>query len=315
MSDVRPSLSVEDLPVVAGQGGARHAFGTAAQEGEVRLTGLERMGDRLARLLRDAIEPFANAKVTVAPQPLATDRYEAWRAAQPDFTAVGLYRPRPLKGLMLVALEPAFVAAMTDSFYGGSGIVAAPQGPSLSASEDRLLVRLTEAVVRVLMEGWAEALPLEPELVGHETSMGYVAGIRDDEGIVVQSFEVRAGQMRPATIAIVYPLAALRGVEVDLAHKVHEDGGEDNERFRQRLAHALEEVRLPVRSVLARPEISVAGLLALKVGDVIPITIAPTAPLIAGTKPLAMGVIGEQEGRAALQIQAVGPAATKGMLK
>jgi flagellar motor switch protein FliN/FliY len=38
---------------------------------------------------------------------------------------------------------------------------------------------------------------------------------------------------------------------------------------------ALENVRLPVRSVLARPELSVAQLMALKPGDVIPITLAP----------------------------------------
>jgi flagellar motor switch protein FliM len=43
----------------------------------------------------------------------------------------------------------------------------------------------------------------------------------------------------------------------------------------------------------------------LKPGDVIPITLSPTAPLIVGQKVLARGSIGEQEGRAALMVEQV----------
>jgi flagellar motor switch protein FliM len=92
-----------------------------------------------------------------------------------------------------------------------------------------------------------------------------------------------------------------------MATKVHDDDdSSSNDAWRRRLGHALAQVSLPVRSVLARPEISVAGLLALKPGDVIPITLAPRTPLLAGSRRIAEGVIGEQEGRAALMIEKVG---------
>ncbi|MEH3106144.1 MAG: FliM/FliN family flagellar motor switch protein [Sphingomonas fennica] len=274
---------------------------------EPRLAGLERMNDRLAKLLRAALEPLSNQRVSVAPAPLATLRFGAWRDAQPGFTGLALYRLRPLKGMMLVALEPAFVAAMVDAFYGGSGIVPAPKGPEFSASEERLVDRLGELVIRTLTEAFDEVLPLTPEPAGREAQTAYCTIVRAEDQVVVQAFEVQCGQIRPTTIQIVYPMAMLRPIEADLAHKVHTDVAEaEDGSWRRRLAEALEDVRLPVRSVLARPEISVAQLLALKVGDVIPIAISPTVPLIAGTKQLAVGMIGEQEGRAALQIQTVG---------
>jgi len=100
----------------------------------------------------------------------------------------------------------------------------------------------------------------------------------------------------------------LRTIEEKLEARVHDDDMTASADWRWRLGQALEQVSLPVRSVLARPEISVAELLALKPGDVIPITLPPRTPLLAGARRIADGVIGEQDGRAALMIEKVGNA-------
>jgi flagellar motor switch protein FliM len=55
--------------------------------------------------------------------------------------------------------------------------------------------------------------------------------------------------------------------------------------------------------VLARPNLSLAELMQLKAGDVIPVNIARSLPLIVGDRIVAHGTIGEQEGRAAFQIE------------
>jgi flagellar motor switch protein FliM len=72
------------------------------------------------------------------------------------------------------------------------------------------------------------------------------------------------------------------------------------------MAGALEQVRLPVRTVLARPELTMSQLMQLKVGDVIPINLSPKVPLLVASKRFAEGTIGEQEGRAALLVESVG---------
>jgi flagellar motor switch protein FliM len=64
-------------------------------------------------------------------------------------------------------------------------------------------------------------------------------------------------------------------------------------------------VRLEARSVLARPNISVAELLQLKPGDVIPISVPALVPLLVAGRPVALGKIGDQDGRAALKIEKV----------
>ena len=73
--------------------------------------------------------------------------------------------------------------------------------------------------------------------------------------------------------------------------------------WQSRIARRMRDIRLPARTVLARPNLSLADLMELKVGDVIPVTIGRALPLIVGNRIVAHGTIGEQDGRAAFQIE------------
>jgi flagellar motor switch protein FliM len=68
---------------------------------------------------------------------------------------------------------------------------------------------------------------------------------------------------------------------------------------------ALGEVRIDARSVLARPTLSVSEVLNLKTGDVIPISLPAMVPLLVAGRQIALGKIGEQDGRAALKVEKV----------
>lgn len=281
-----------------------YALGQEALRPPTRLAGLERIGERLARRLRGVLEPFARAKPSVVPEIIETLRFDAWRDQLPDFMSLSLYRLRPLKGGMLIAIAPDFITRLVDSFYGGNGLaLPAVRHKEFTPAEERLLGRLTDAVVDSLVEVWAEVLPLTPALASRETNAGYASLVRGDELVVVQRFDIGAGQLPPTTIALVYPLSALRPYETQLSAKVHAEPGVVDDEFRERMARALEQVRLPVRSVLARPTLSLSEVLNLKAGDVIPITLAPRVPLLVANRRLAEGTIGEQEGRAALRIE------------
>ncbi len=296
-----------DAPLADAREVRPYALGDETLRPPARLAGLERIGERMARRLRAIIEPLARAKPAVEAEAAETLRFELWRNALPDFTSLSLYRMRPLKGGLLIALEPAFVSRLVDAFYGGSGAGAMPAGRAkeFTPAEERLLGRLTDALADVLVEVWAEVVPLVPALAGRETNASYASLVRADELVVVQRFSIAAGQLPPTTIDIVYPLVALRPYEAQLSAKVHAEPGIADGEFSYRMARALADVRLPVRSVLARPTLSVNELLALKPGDVIPITLPPRVPLIVANRRLAEGTIGEQEGRAALRVELV----------
>ena len=279
-----------------------YMFGNEAIPPMPMLPAVDRLSVRMARKLRDVIEPFARDKPGVEAERVTVRRYESWKVEQPEFSSISLYRFRPLKGAVLVALEPVFISRLVDTFYGGSGDYDERKFNEFTATEERLLMRLSEALMDTLVEVWSEVMTVTPELMSRETNTAYASLVRGDEPVAVARFSVTLGVGRPAKIDILYPVSALRSVENELTSKVHDD---NSRTARQRMASALSEVRVQARSVLARPSISMAELLALEPGDVIPISLPPQVPLLVSGRLVAFGSIGDQDGRAALKIEKV----------
>lgn len=271
------------------------------------LGGLERIGERTARGLRAVFEAYAKARCNATVEPLETCRFESWRGGLPNFTSASHYRTTALKGGFLVGFDPEFVTRLVDAFYGGGGGINlhAPRAVEFTAGEDRIAARLADAIAEAVATAWADLVPLQPALAARETAAAQLSLVRGDELVVVQRFAVDAGPCGLSKVDIIYPLAALKAHPALAGGTTRPGSTPADAEFRFRMAHALEDVQLPVRSVLARPTLSVHELLSLKVGDVIPITLGPRVPLLVANRRVAEGTIGEQEGRAALMIEAV----------
>ena len=271
-----------------------------------KLAGLDRIGERFSRQLRNAIEAFTRCKTQITAEPIEHRRFDEWCADQREFASISIYRLRPLKGGMMIALDADFISSMVDAFYGGRGQVAAHKRTEFTASEDRMIARLTEMLIGQLTDAWLGVMPIEPVLASRETNPNYVTVTKPQDSIVLQRFALAPAQGRPGMVTFIYPQATLRPVEAQLSAKVRDESSPIDNEWRLRLSYAVEDVRLPVRSVLARPELTVAQLMQLKPGDVIPINLAAKVPLLVGATKFAEGTIGEQEGRAALLIESVG---------
>lgn len=315
MTDNPSSLSGEEVDALmtglgehdaAGSSAPRpYALGAASLRPITAVPALERMGERMARKLRDVIEPFARTKPKITADTIAIRRFESWRSEQPEFTSLSLYALRPLKGGVLIAIEPEFVSRLVDSFYGGTGAKAPGKMREFTATEERLLGRLCEGVVGTVAEVWSEIIPVKPKLNSRETNTQFASLVRDEEPIAIARFKIESPQGRAAVVDVLYPVASLRAVEAELSANLHDDGGIASREWRERMGTALSEVRMQARSVLARPNISVAELLQLKPGDVIPISVPAMVPLLVAGRPIALGRIGDQDGRAALKIEKV----------
>ena len=284
-------------PFTFGADGSRAPLGA--------LPALDRMNERLTRRLRDLVEAFSRQKPRVTAEPTAVRRFESWRLEQPSFTSLSLYRFQPLKGAVLLAIEPELISRLVDAFYGGNGAPPAARAREFTSGEERLLARLADALMDGLAELWSEILPAGHQLVLRESNIAHAAPVQPEDSVVVVSFTVSLPSGRASPIHILYPAAALRAVESALAPKLPDDAPPPGCTWRERLGEALGDVRLEARSVLARPSLSVDELLRLSPGDVIPISLPAQVPLLVSGRPLAHGQIGEQDGRAALMVERV----------
>jgi flagellar motor switch protein FliM len=284
-------------------GGARaFPFGGEGGRPMSALPALDRMSERMAKKLRGLVEPFARAKPRVVAEPAYVRNYGDWQAEQAEFVSLSLYALKPLKGAILLAIEPAFISRLVDARYGGTGDIPPTRAREFTATEESLLARLSEQVIEALAAVWTEIVPVKPGLRARETNVAFAALVRPDEPVAVTRFTITPWPGKDAQIEIVYPVSALRSIEQELLRS-HDDAPPPAGEWRDRLAAAVGEIRFPARTVLARPELTFSELMQLQVGDVIPVTLPSLVPLLVEGRRIAVGTIGEHDGRAALRVE------------
>ncbi len=282
-----------------------YAFGRGESQAPMMLSGLDRLGEKLGRRIRALVEPICGVRPQVEAQDAQLLDFAAWSAQVPAFTSISIYRMSPLKGQVLLRMDAVMISTLVDCFYGGIGNRPLPPRGEFTPTEDRLIARLSESLLARLVETWADILPLEPALIMRETGVGFAASAQPGDQMVVQRFMISITRDQLWPVDLVFPLAALRAVEPLMGTKLPADDEQSDPVWQARIARRMRDIRLPARTVLARPNLSLAELMQLKVGDVIPVTIGRSLPLIVGNRIVARGSIGEQDGRAAFQIEKI----------
>lgn len=310
-----PSLSGEEISALMSEprsgphdGGASgparpFAFGGEAKRTMSAIPAIDRLNERMVRRLRDVIEPFSRVKPKVAAEPTAIRTFAAWQADQPEFTSLSLYTFRPMKGAILLRIDPEFVARLVDAFYGGSGQATPRRTREFTPTEESLLGRLCEALIGALGEVWSEVVPVRPQLRARETNVGFAGLAKDDEPVAITRFTIAPWPGQATTVEILYPVVGLRSVEGQLCAKVQDEATGKGGEWRSRLGAAVGDIRIEARTVLARPELSLSELMQLQAGDIIPVSLPKLVPLIVAGRRIAVGAVGEHDGRAALKIE------------
>ena len=309
-----PTLSGEEISALMSEaheprrGGASgparpFAFGGEAPRTMSAIPAIDRLNERMVRRLRDVIEPFARVKPKVETEPCTIRGFAEWQAEQGEFTSLSVYAFRPMKGAILLKIDPEFVSRLVDAFYGGNGTAPNRRAREFTATEESLLGRLCEALIGALAEGWSEIIPVRPQLRARETNAGFAGLAKPDEMVALARFTISPWPGHATIVEIVYPIAGLRSIEPELAARSHDDATAKTGEWRERLGAAVGEVRIEARTVLARPELSLAELMQLQVGDIIPVSLSKHVPLIVAGRRIALGTVGEHDGRAALKIE------------
>ena len=261
---------------------------------------LEGVANQFARSLRDLIRALGAPAIQVERAGAEQMSFAEWSASAAP-AIFWRYHAAPLKGPVLLAGSRSLLLQLVDIFYGGRGQLAAER-EELTDAEDRFAARLGRDIGMQLAAAWRGKLALEPELDCVTADPAKLAAVRAEDELFVQRFTLRGAPFDGRVILCAYPVAALRGIAGDeLLPDMPAAGGGDPV-WSGALDKALRDVRMPVRSVLARPEISLVKLLALEVGDIIPLSMPRHVPVTVAGRSFAFGSIGEANGNAAIMI-------------
>lgn len=270
-------------------------------EGSYAFPALDTVANQFGRSLRDLLRALGATAIQVERAGAEQMSFADWssEAAPAIFWR---YHAPPLKGPVLLSAARPLILQLVDIFYGGKGKLSGER-EDLTDAEERFAARLGRDMGIQLAAAWGDKLPIEPELDCVTCDSAKLAAVRADDELLVQRFILRGAPFEGRTVLCAYPLAALRGIAgAEPVAEVRETHSADPV-WSASLNKALRDIRLPVRSVLARPEISLVKLLGLEVGDVIPFTMPRHVPVTVAGRNFAVGSIGEANGNAAIMIE------------
>lgn len=257
-------------------------------QNEESFPALDRVGLQFARGLKDYLTTLNFGDASMEPPKSHVMPFGHWQAMR---GVDMLFEFRLQKKLsVLIAVPLPMLSGLVDLFYGGSGAQSGARD-ALTAAELRFADRIAGQFAGMLAGAWTG---MRPALGAVATSSEAKPYCTANEAVLVQDF-------RSGGIACVYPLAALRA-EVAAGEETSVAVVPDAE-WSARVNAAALSIRLPVRTIFARPEISVAKLMTLQPGDIIPLLLPQHVPITVSGRHFAQGNVGEASGRVAIKIE------------
>ncbi|SOB80154.1 flagellar motor switch protein FliM [Sphingomonas guangdongensis] len=263
---------------------------------------LQHLSARLARSLRGVFEPVLRRSLRTWAEPLVVQRFADYSAERDGRLTAWLPIAMTPDCRALAVFDGSFVVETLDLFFGGTGEPPKTLPSEFTPAAEAMIRRLGQMLARPLATAWEPLARLTFTPGNPEASPAMLQGIDGDDAMIVTRFGLAVSEDALVYLDIVYPVAALKPFAPTLTGKVLGRSAEPEPKWRAGLTRAAMNVKFPVRSVLAEPVISLAQLMELKVGDVIPVSFGADVPVMVGGDRLGTGTVGTSNGKAAIRI-------------
>ncbi len=125
-----------------------------------RMPTMEIVNERFSRNLRLGLFNFIRRSPEIAVGAVQVQKYSAFLRDMVVPTNINIMAVRPLRGNCVVVCEPTLLFGVIDSLYGGNGKFRTRiEGRDFSPTEQRVINRLVDVVVRGIQKGLARCVP------------------------------------------------------------------------------------------------------------------------------------------------------------
>lgn len=290
MSTEQPLLSPEEIAALTdsnrpqgegspGQRGSKPAvrpidlFSEDSSLG-VNVSALDMINERFIRLFRLGMLELLRSNPRLSPARVQIIRFGDYLRPLKPPMSVNTLRMTPLRGQIMVVIEPSVIFSSLDSFFGGfgRGVTQLSPGRLFTPTESRIVKLILSVFFRSMGEAWSPVTAVEFEHVSSEINPQFAQIADENDRVVVSRFEsdhVQEGMT--GFVDLVIPYVALKAIREQLRGRVRTgDGDAESERLWQRQLHdAVSDASVPVKVVLGTLDLSLNALGALQVGDLL----------------------------------------------
>jgi len=267
-----------------------------------RMPTLEMINERFARLFRVSLYNLLRRSPEISVAQIDMKKFSEYVHTLHVPTSLNMVKINPLRGTGLVVIDPKLVFAVVDNFFGGSGRHTKIEGREFTATEQRIIHMMLRNVFADLAEAWSHILQIDMEYLQSEINPHFANIVSPSEIVVVTKFHIEldggGGELH-----VTMPYSMIEPIREVLDAGVQSDRVEQDERWMYTLRDEIEDADVQITTLLARTNVSLAQLLNLKVGDILPCDFSGKVTLIAENVPLFRGGFGVSRGQQAVKIE------------
>jgi flagellar motor switch protein FliM len=267
-----------------------------------RMPTLEMITERFARLFRVSIYNLLRRSPEISVHPLQVKKFSEYVHTLHVPTSLNMVKINPLRGTALMVLDPKLVFAVVDNFFGGVGRHAKIEGREFTATEQRIIHMLLRSAFSDLREAWSHVAAIEVEYLQSEVNPHFANIVSPSEIVVVTSchIELNGGG---GDLHVTMPYSMIEPMRDVLDAGIASDRMEKDSRWSNLLRSEIEDADVELKTTLGRAHVTLADLLNLKPGDILPCDFAGKVTLVAEDVPLFRGSFGLSRGQQAVKIE------------
>lgn len=265
--------------------------------------GLQVINEQFARVAPEALIGLLPQVSKMIALPLRQLSFSAVLNDLPEPSHCHLVSIDPLAGWGLIAFDARMTLAAASKRFAGTGEpLAADAIDNMTSSELARAGLLLELILSEYNKAWHDFYPLNmmEERMVSQARLAHVAPAQ--ERVVASSFELSVADFT-TRIDICLPHASLLPLRPFLRATTHGHRPKPDPHWHQHITQELQSIELVLAAKLARFDVTVAKLLSLQAGDVLPFKPQSLLEATVDGVPLFACEYGTQNGRYALRVE------------
>ncbi len=269
-----------------------------------RMPTLDMINERLIRMLRISMFNMLRRTTEVTAIGVSMVKFSEYSRGLIMPTSLNLIDVNPLRGTGLCVIDPKLVYATVDNFFGGDGRYdSRTDSTEFTPTEDRVVQLLLNLIFSDLKKSWEPVMALDFKFQSSETNPQYANIVSPSEVVVVSKFQIDL-EGGGGEFHLVMPYSMIEPIRELLDVGVKKDQDENNARWVNSLKEEMKQAMIEIDSSMTLTKITLAEVLNLNNGDVIPIEMPDLVTVRAGDVPVFRGMLGRSNGKNSVQFVA-----------
>ncbi|MCE8034537.1 flagellar motor switch protein FliM [Billgrantia tianxiuensis] len=299
-------VSGDDEPVARSDGDSRvRPYDPATQHRVIRerLQALDIINERFARHFRMGLFNLLRRSADITIDSVRYLSYSEFSRNVPVPTNINIIGMKPLRGSALIVFPPNLVFMVVDNLFGGDGrFLTKSEGREFTNTEQRIIQRLLNLAIDAYEESWKSVYPLQIGYLRSEMQAKFANITNSPNEIVVNTnFNIEVGNLS-SSFQICIPYSMIEPLRDLLANPLSDHHHDQDGSWTKRMAGEIRRSEVELIANFADIPTRIAHVMALKVGDVLPLELPETVTASVDGVPVMECDYGSQHEQRALRV-------------